>query len=244
MSHPLLDSLLRKTANRFGLDITRYHPERSAPGRLVTTLKHHEINLVLDVGANIGQFAKSIRGAGYVGRITSFEPLLKAHASLVESSLNDPLWNIAPRMAIGDHEGEVAINVSGNSVSSSVLEMLDQHADAAPDSRYVSREQVRVARLDSILIDDLRNDVIVPFLKVDTQGYEAPVLDGAPRVLAKCRGLQLELSFVPLYDGQQLFDPLLERMKTLGFSVWGIWPGFCDKGSGRMLQVDVVLFRD
>jgi hypothetical protein len=84
----------------------------------------------------------------------------------------------------------------------------------------------------------------VSFVKIDTQGYEGYVLDGMTGLLDNVRGIQLELSFVPLYEGQQLFDNLVARLHGLGFSIWGIWPGMCDPGSGRMLQVDAVFFRD
>lgn len=84
----------------------------------------------------------------------------------------------------------------------------------------------------------------VPFLKIDTQGYEVRVLDGATALLNVIIGLQLELSFVPLYEGHKLYDALADRLRALGFSIWGIWPGIHEPNSGRMLQVDVVFFRN
>lgn len=243
MSIPSFESMLRHGANRFGIDIRRYRPEATETGRLATMLGHHGVNLVLDVGANVGQFAGSLRRAGYTGRIMSFEPLAQAHGSLRASARRDSQWTVAPRMAIGDHAGQIEIHVSGNSVSSSVLDMLESHATSAPASKYVASERVTISTLDAVVAGELGPGV-APFLKIDTQGYEDKVLDGATQVLQKVRGLQLELSFLPLYEGQQLFDSLIERLRSLGFSPWGIWPGFCDPNSGRMLQVDVVLFRD
>jgi FkbM family methyltransferase len=196
-------------------------------------LAHHGVNLVLDVGANVGQFASGLRRAGYAGRLLSFEPLAEAHDKLLAAARGDAHWDIAPRMAIGEHEGEIEIHVAGNTVSSSVLEMLDSHSDSAPASNYVASERVRITTLDTIVRNALGANV-VPFLKIDTQGYEDKVLNGARDVLAGARGLQLELSFVPLYDGQQLFEPWMERLRALGFSVWGIWPGFCDPATGLM----------
>lgn len=242
MSAAMLETFLRRAANQCGLDVTRYRPEVTATGRLAAMLKHHGVNLVIDVGANVGQFAQGLRSAGYAERLLSFEPLAHAHARLLEASRRDDRWDIAPRMVIGDHKGETEIHVAGNSVSSSVLEMLEPHAIAAPKSRYVASETVAVNTLDGILIGKMQADT-VPFLKVDTQGYEDRVLDGAPGVLARACGLQLELSFVPLYEGQKLFDELTTRVCALGYSIWAVWPGFCDRESGRMLQVDAVFFR-
>jgi FkbM family methyltransferase len=238
-----LKSWVRRMANRCGLNVTRYRPELTESGRLAGLLAHHGVNLVLDVGANVGQYASSLRRSGYRGRMLSFEPLEEAHARLLVAARNDPDWEVAPRVAIGEQEGEIEIHVSGNSVSSSILEMLDTHAESALDSRYVASERVRISTLDDSVGSALGSGV-VPFLKIDTQGYEDKVLNGARETLGKVRGVQVELSFVPLYDGQQLFGPLMERLRALGFDVWRIQPGFCDPASGRMLQVDAILFRE
>src|SRR5690242_4792078 len=128
MSFASLESWIRRTANRCGVDITRYRPAASESGRLAAMFAHHGVNLVLDVGANVGQFAQGLRRAGYSGRILSFEPLAQAHGRLLSAARSDPNWTIAPRVAIGDQEGEIEIHVSGNSVSSSVLDMLERHA--------------------------------------------------------------------------------------------------------------------
>lgn len=238
-----LEILLRRAANSIGIDIHRHRPETSEAGRLATMLSYHAVDLVLDVGANTGQFARSLRGAGYKGPIVSFEPLSTAHAQLFRASRDDALWEVAPRAAIGDHEGEVEMHVSGNSVSSSALAMLDTHAEAAPSSVYVGKERVRLTCLDTIARAYLQADR-VPFIKIDTQGYEDRVLDGATELLTLSKGLQLELSFLPLYEGQRLFDEMMGRLRALGFSIWAISPGFCDPISGRILQVDATLFRD
>jgi FkbM family methyltransferase len=152
-------------------------------------------------------------------------------------------WNVAPRTAVGNASGKVELNLAANSVSSSVLPMLDRHASAAPASGYVAREWAPLETLDRLAAPHLR-DSTVSFVKIDTQGYEEKVLDGAPEMLGIVRGVQLEMSLVPLYGGQALFDALHCRMLTLGFSPWAIWPGFFDRADGRMLQVDVTYFRE
>lgn len=237
------EMILQRIIRSVGLDLYRYRPERSPPARLAAMLASHGVDTVFDVGANIGQFSQSLRAAGYRGRLVSFEPQLIAHTQLLRVSQEDVQWKIAPRVAVGEHEGEIDINVAGNSFSSSALEMLDSHSKAAPGSAYVGSERVRLSRLDTLAPDYMRPDT-VPFIKIDTQGYEDKVLNGATELLGRVSGLQLELSFVPLYEGQQLFDALVERLRALGFSIWAIWPGLCDPRSGRMLQVDAIFFRN
>lgn len=243
MNVAFLERVIRTTANRFGIDIHRYRLQTPESARLAAMLASHGVNLVFDVGANIGQFSQSLRAAGYKGRLISFEPLSIAHAQLLRVSQGAVQWEIAPRVAVGEREGEIDMHVAGNSFSSSALDMLDSHSKVAPGSAYVGSERVRLSRLDTLAPDYLRPDT-VPFIKIDTQGYEDKVLNGATDLLGRVSGLQLELSFVPLYEGQQLFDPLVERLRALGFSIWAIWPGICDPHSGRMLQVDAIFFRN
>lgn len=234
--------LVRRIIRNFGLDIRRYRPASSESAQLQAMLSSHGVDLVFDVGANIGQFGQFLRNAGYKGRIVSFEPMSSARGRLLEVSKSDPLWEIAPQAAIGNEDGEIELNIAGNSVSSSVLRMLDAHSSAAPGSSYSGSEMVPLRRLDSLAPDYLLTDS-VPFLKVDTQGYEDRVLGGAADTLQRVIGLQLELSLIPLYEGQILYDELVPRLKDLGFELWGMTPAFIDPTSGRLLQVDATLFR-
>lgn len=242
MNRLFLESLVRRAANRVGLDIRRHRPMDSETGRLARMLAHHHVTLVIDIGANIGQFGRALRAGGYCRTILSFEPLAAAHRELSRATRSDNAWHIAPRVAISDRAGEVELRVAGNSVSSSVLDMLALHESAAPGSSYVGRERVPADTLDALVLPTLQAHE-VSFLKIDAQGYEDRVLDGASGLLSRVAGVQLELSLVPLYDGQKLFDDLRDRLACAGFSLWAIWPGFHDPATGRMLQVDAVFFR-
>ncbi len=237
-----LKRAVHKALRTVGWDIVRYNNQTSPFVALVQQLAAHKIDTVLDVGANEGQYAQNLREAGYLGRVLSFEPLERAHARLAQSSKEDPLWTVAPRMALGNENGMLSMNVSANSWSSSALAMLDTHLQAAPASRYVGSETVRVARLDTAAAE-----LALPgqrlFLKIDVQGYERQVLEGATRLMPKIKGAQLELSLVHLYEGQTLFLPLIETMTRDGFEVCGFIPGFVDPATGRSLQVDAIFFR-
>lgn len=237
-----LKKAVRSLAHKLGLEVSRYRPQDSPSARLVTMLAAHNIDVVFDVGANIGQFAGSLRDNGYQGRIVSFEPLSDAWATLKRVSADDPLWTIAERCAVGEEEGEVELHIAGNSVSSSVLDMLSTHENAAPESSYVGTETVRVLTLDSAAPAYLTSECVV-FLKIDTQGYEDRVLRGANSLLGKIRGIQLEMSLVALYEGQLTFDDLRTELTSRGFELWGLSPGFVDPRTGRLLQVDATFFR-
>jgi len=144
-------------------------------------------------------------------------------------------------MAIGDWDGQTEIHVANNSVSSSLLPMLDSHRAAEPGSGFVATEAVPIARLDSIAPRFLKNDKPI-FIKIDVQGFEKKVLEGAPKLLERTVGLQLELSLTPLYEGETLFQPMVECLCAIDFDLWALIPGFVDKRNGRLLQVDGIFF--
>src|SRR5690242_17748917 len=109
---------------------------------------HRKIDLLLDVGANTGQFARSMRELGFSGRIISFEPLHDAFLSLQETAKNDPLWDVQ-NYALGERDGVATINVSQNLLSSSLLPMLPAHEAGAPESKYVRAEEITIRTLDT-----------------------------------------------------------------------------------------------
>lgn len=234
---------IRTAFRKLGLEIRRYVPPTSPTEGLVASLRKFDIDLVLDVGANKGQFASEIRHWGYTGRIVSFEPLSQVHGELQQSSAGDPMWVAYPRCAIGDHNGEVEINIAGNSVSSSILPMLESHRSAAPESDYQGKEIVPIKMLDAVAGQYLKNARSV-FLKIDTQGFEWQVLDGARETLPNVRGVLVELSLVPLYEGQHLWREVMARLEAEGFTLWAFQPVFSDLSQGRTLQVDGVFYRN
>ena len=235
--------LARQTLKRLGLHVQRYSPA-TVPEALLTTLIAHEvIDLVLDVGANAGQYARSLRDSGYRGAIVSFEPLSEAWNECAAHAAGDPLWSIAPRMALGATDGQIEIHVAKNSASSSILPMREAHRKAAPESAYVGREIVEIRRLDGVAPDALTK-AVRPLLKIDTQGYEAQVLAGASGILPRIHGIQVEMSLTPLYDHSPTMGEMLGLLEKHGFSPYAILPAFIDPHSGRMLQVDGLFFRE
>lgn len=196
-------------------------------------------DLVLDVGANTGQFAESVRDLGYRGRLISFEPERAAFAALSEASAADGSWDVR-RVALADRDGEAALSVSANSVSSSLLTILEEHVSAAPHSRVVGHQVVPTSTLDSQLADAPGQAL---FLKLDVQGAEAVVLRDGAETLQRTVAMRVELSLRPLYDGQADFLELLGLLRGQGFDVCQLLPGFLDPRSGDLLQADALLRR-
>jgi FkbM family methyltransferase len=230
-------SWLRLLVNRAGYDVTRENFRH----RFVFALHQHAVTAVLDVGANTGQFAQALRRAKYAGDIVSVEPLSAAFEVLRRNAERDPHWT-AERAAVSDRPGTLTLNVAANSVSSSALPILDRHTSAAPASRYVTSEEVEATTVDELVA----RHALVPettLLKIDVQGYEQSVLDGAAETLSRFGAVRTELSLVPLYDGQALLPEIVERLGRHGLELWFVEPGFTEPGTRRLLQLDGMFFR-
>lgn len=229
-------------ALRLGVEMHWYTPAQSSSARLFKLIAHHGVDVILDVGANAGQYGRFLRFGGYSGSIISFEPLSDAHCALSKTAQDDPKWIVAPRMALGDTTGRIKIHVAGNSTSSSVLPMREAHERAAPTSKYVESELVNLRRLDDFSHPALDQAQSI-LLKIDTQGYEKEVLAGAKALLGRIRGIQVELSLMQLYSGQAEYREIIDLLEEYGFELWSITPGFVDPATGRMLQMDGIFFR-
>ena len=232
---------IHRFLQRLGIDIVRYPGRGTVLGRRMQLLRTHRIDVIMDVGANVGQYGQELRELGFKGRIVSFEPLPPAFAELARRSGRDAAWQ-AVQLAIGDHHGQATMHVAANSVSSSILGMLPAHLEAAPYSHFVGDIQVEMVTLSEAIDRYVRPDERL-LVKVDAQGYEAQILAGAADGLDRIEGFQLELSIVPLYEGSATLAPLIGEAERLGFTLMSIEPGFSDQRSGRLLQADGLFLR-
>jgi FkbM family methyltransferase len=224
-----------------GLEVSRY-PHSLPAYQCVRLMHRYGIRFVVDVGANVGQYARQIRQFGYRGEILSFKPLSAAYEKLRRAAERDSRWHVE-RFAIGRSSGEAVINIAGNSASSSFLPMLDRHVKAWPTSGYIGTETVPVRRLDAVLERHQWHQKQI-FLKVDTQGFEREVLSGLGEQTKYLVGLQMEMSLVPLYAGQMLVGEAMDWIASVGLRLASVEPGLRDRKSGELLQMDGVFVRD
>jgi FkbM family methyltransferase len=201
-------------------------------------ISEFKIVSVVDVGANVGQFGIDLRRYGFKGEIYSFEPVVNIFNDLVSTSLRKGPWTPI-NLALGSHPGDKVINVSGNSgLSSSFLEMKSLHQENFPSSIYVSSQLAEVSTVD-IQVELLKLEASKSILKLDVQGFELEVLNGATQSLSDFAICLIEVSLSPLYQGEGSLLDILHILESNGHDVIDVFSGI-RSNNGKLLQIDLV----
>jgi FkbM family methyltransferase len=234
--------IARRLARALGYDLVPRRKLKDLDAQLVATLERQGVDAVVDIGANLGQYATRLRAAGWRGPVLSIEPIPEVHAALVRRAATDPAWEIAPPMAIGAEGGETLLEVSAESDMSSSLRQSPLLQAISPSSAVVRRIAVPQRRLDEL--DALR---LRPwrrlFVKIDVQGAEPAVLAGMDGLWQRVQGLQLEMALVPLYEGERPWLDTIAGLAARGFAPHLLFPGYFARALGRQVQLDAVFYR-
>ncbi len=205
---------------------------------IIGNIDELKLTHVLDVGANVGQFGIDIRWHGFDGQILSFEPVSQTFTLLTKTIKKRQPWK-ALQLGLGSIESEQTINVSGNAgLSTSLLTMGSVHLANFPESATVSTQRVTISTVDKQL-EILGIDPRHIMLKLDVQGYESEVLKGASQSLSRIPLCYLEVSMVPLYEGETTFLPILNILAEAGHEVIDVFRGIKAK-DGQLLQMDIL----
>jgi FkbM family methyltransferase len=232
-----------------GLVALRHPVYRGALRKKVLAATEHEavvrslgpVRTVLDVGANVGQFALVARRCNPDARIVSFEPFPAAAARLREVFADDPHFDLLP-LAIAAEPGRQTFHVAAAEDSSSLLPIGERQVEEFAHTRSVGTIEVDVARLDDALAD--RAELAGPvLLKLDTQGTELAVLQGGDRVLGQVTHVILEASFVELYVGQAQATELVGHLLDRGFHLKAVYDVKTSVHTGEPIQADLVFSR-
>jgi FkbM family methyltransferase len=237
-------SILDRAGRRLGRDVgcpsaSRRYVGPSPEQRRATVLTSAAVDLVIDVGANAGQYALEARDVGYTGPIVSFEPVASCFERLERAAATDPSWTCR-REALGSQLGRAVINVAANEgKSSSMLAQRPLDLGTLATMRYVAQEDVAVTTLDVVgpeIVGDSRN----PLLKLDVQGLELEVLRGAQRFLPRVAVVECEVSLVAVYECQPLWRDVIDHLEAHGFALWALEPGYSDWSTGQVLELDAI----
>ncbi len=211
--------MLRRT---LGIDIVGVGNTTTFQHHLAQLLERNRIDLVLDVGANDGQFASRLRAIGYSGRICSFEPVSKCYATLAASAARDSKWSVY-KTAMGRAPGTATINIFEASDLSSFLKPNAFGPSAFEKMKIEASEEVPVQTLDAFMKEHVAPEARV-FLKMDTQGFDLEVFAGLQDRIGQVAGIVSELSLTPIYEGMPDFLQALAEFRRRGFSVSGMFP--------------------
>ncbi len=202
------------------------------------------IKTVLDVGANVGDFAKLAREVFPDAAIYSFEPLPDCFAQLRSSLPGDT--NFFPiETGVGSRDETLDFFRSFHSPSSSFLKMEEFHKEAFPytnEGQAAEPLKISVKTLDGLLSGkELEKNILV---KIDVQGFEIQAIEGAEQILDAARIVILEMSFAHLYQGQPLFHDVYENMYERGYRFRGSVAQMLHPETGEIVQTDAIFVKE
>jgi FkbM family methyltransferase len=202
------------------------------------------VDCVFDVGANEGQYATFLREAvGFKGPIISFEPIPKIAQALRAKSAVDRNWYVE-QLALDREAGPAIFNVMVSSEFSS-LRKPSQDQFGLFDAHNKIYREVEVMR--TTIAAELprwqgKLGFSRPFLKLDTQGNDLAVVEGAGDGLRSFVGLQSELAIRKLYEGAAGFSETIDAYRARGFELSALVPN--NAGTFPILvEIDCVMFR-
>lgn len=200
-------------------------------------LKNEDINYIVDIGANVGQFSLAVRQILPQARILSFEPLTECAQKYQTLFHSDHMISFFQK-AIGPTPAEVNMHVSESADSSSLLEISELQNTLFPGTAESHQEKVIQDRLDSFIdIDDIPETSV---LKIDVQGYELEVLKGCESLLQKFRFIYVECSFMSLYQNQALAHEVISWLLERNFHLSGIGTPLVFDNKGQSIQGDFI----
>jgi FkbM family methyltransferase len=236
-------NVIKSLAKSMGYELVKRHQNPSIMFHLIDLTKLNQIDLVLDVGANIGQFASEIMKAGYTGEVHSFEPVKNTFKELDLAASGNSNWHVH-NFAMGETQGESEINVSNASNFSSMLNTSDYGKERYKKSAVEYTEIIQINTIDSFLkenITNLKERRIL--LKTDTQGFDLQVIEGAQESMSSVHCLLCEISLIPIYEGMPNYLDSLKAFESHGFIATGFYPISRNRANLALIEMDCVMIK-
>ena len=242
-----MKNIVRRTFHSLGLDVRLVRSLKNAKTRAWeqnrdaiwrSFVSHADIQTVVDVGANGGQFASLIHRQCPGAAIISFEPLEACQEELQQVLRSIPGSRII-KAAVGEFPGTMKMNSSEFSPCSSLLQGTELLGEVFEKAAKITTIDVDVVTLDEALGNVVMKDNIL--VKLDVQGYEIPAIRGAVKLLSRTRMVVCEVSFFRrLYAGQPLFHDVYEELRSHGFTYMGNAEQSVRPTDGRVVEADAV----
>ncbi|HAA04338.1 MAG TPA: hypothetical protein DCE18_13270 [Syntrophobacteraceae bacterium] len=206
--------------------------------QLSLALKSHQphFEIIVDVGANVGQFALAAALHFPESRIYSFEPLPDVFDQLLENTrrkLNIKTFNCA----LGNRKDRIPFFRNEYTRLSSSLKIHENNKHLRYNQNLTCLIEVDLVKLDEFTtLLDIKSPSL---LKLDVQGMEIDVISGGMNALSQIDFILCETALVNLYENQPLFDDIHCFMRDCGYEL--VAPLFINKGEGgRAIEVDLL----
>jgi len=216
--------LVKAKARQLGIKICRITWRDLHPFEIIKDLSDNDIATILDVGANVGQTALELVDRFPNARIHSIEPFPEAYELLRKNTELFPRI-ITHQLAFGASEGEQPLYINSKNETNSLLKTSVHLDNYIPSEWCVPKGAVEVPVCTIGSFCKKQGIAKIDILKIDTQGYELKILEGALSMLSpeRIRFLFMEVLFVPLYEGQPYFDEIVLLLRKHGYKLHGLY---------------------
>lgn len=240
-----LSNLINFPLGIFGLVLTRRTnviPSNRLSRARQNLFQSLDFQLVIDIGANSGQWAVEVIKNGYRGPLISIEPTRNAFFELEKTASIHDSWNVI-NCAIDTQEGFREIQIASNSgLSSSFFPLMEDHKLADPEVILVDTEVVKTITLET-LISIYNHETY--YIKIDTQGAELLILESLEEMsFRKVIAFEIEVSLVGTYETGALVEEIIEFMRIKNFRPYRIENGLARPNFGQQVQVDIIFLRN
>jgi FkbM family methyltransferase len=173
--------------------------------------------VVVDVGANAGDWTAAVRLVAPRASVLALEPNEAMAEALRRRFRGDPLVSVR-QVAVSDSCGIATLGVMANPAFSSLRRPAGGIGSLYEDPNWLS--VVRQVEVETAPLDELISDTSqVSLLKIDVQGSEREVLAGAGQILSRVQAVLIELLFTPHYEGEASFGELDASLREAGFAL-------------------------
>jgi FkbM family methyltransferase len=174
--------------------------------------------VVIDLGANEGNFTAAVLAFAPTARVLAVEPAPAARARLEARFAGEPGVTVVPK-AVAERSGTATLHLTAHDHNSSL------HAPRA-DMQALYEDPgwgvVETVEVPTVTLDELAGEERIAVVKLDVQGAELEVLRGAGHALANTRAVLMEVTFVSHYHDDAGFQALNRRMLDAGFDLVSI----------------------
>ncbi len=205
-----------RDARQRDLDLPQWRAAQSARLDLLPSLAGLGHALVVDLGANVGDWTAALLRVAPTAQVIAVEPAPGPRAELHERFGADTRVQIEAR-AVAGTSGTAELHLTEHSHNASL------HAPHDMDHLYGHGwRETDIVTVETTTVDELVGGRDLALLKIDVQGAELDVLRGAAATLAHTAAVLLEVTFVSHYDGDASFAQLHEHMTGAGFALAGL----------------------